>query len=224
MVLKEELPDGANALTARFVLAVKSAVHGKIKYKARYVIGGNHDSLKHYLVHGAQTLQATSTRLLIALACAHGFDVWSTDVKLAYLQSTEPLLRRVFVTNPAPEFELDPSECFELLKPLYGLSDAGDLWHITLHKHLNTDLEMVPTITEASLYFSFRLGELIGMKGSYVDDLLSAGTQQFKELCQKAHHSFVKGNSEGRSDKYTGDRKAVCGDVYKEQNLGMIEL
>ena len=49
---------------------------------------------------------------------------------------------------------------------------------------------MVPTVTDASLYFSFRRGELIGMNGSYVDDLLRAGTQQFKELCQKTHNSF----------------------------------
>ena len=59
------------------------------------------------------------------------FDVWSTDVKLAYLQSSEPLARRVFVSNPALEFELHPDECLELLRPLYGLSDAGDLWNLT---------------------------------------------------------------------------------------------
>ena len=75
-------------------------------------------------MHGSQTLQASSARLLVALAYAHEFKVWSSDVKLAYFQSTEPLLRRVFITNPAPEFELEPSQCFELLKLLYGLADA----------------------------------------------------------------------------------------------------
>ncbi len=56
VVVKEELPDGANALTARFVLEIKSNSVGKIKYKARYVVGGHRDTLKHYMAHGVQTL------------------------------------------------------------------------------------------------------------------------------------------------------------------------
>ncbi len=36
--LKEELPDGANVLTARFFLSIKSNTDGEVKYKARYVI------------------------------------------------------------------------------------------------------------------------------------------------------------------------------------------
>ena len=83
-MLKEELPDGANALTARFVLAIKSKADDRIKYKARYVIGGHRDKLKHFMVHGAQTMQASSSRLLLAIAAAHNFEVWTSDVQLAY--------------------------------------------------------------------------------------------------------------------------------------------
>ena len=90
-------------------------------------MGGHREQMKHYLVYGAQSLQPSSIRLLLAMAAMHCFDVWSTDVKLGYLQSSEPVARRFFVNNPAPEFELHPVECSELLRPLYGLSDAGDL-------------------------------------------------------------------------------------------------
>ena len=62
VMLKEKLPDGANALTARFVLAVKSNPDGDVKFKARYVIGGHRNQLKHYMVHGGQTLQYSSAR------------------------------------------------------------------------------------------------------------------------------------------------------------------
>ena len=132
IIILTELTDGANTLTARFVLESKSNADGDIQYKARYVIGGHRDRLKHFLVHEAQILQASSARLLIALASVLEFDVWYTDMKLAYPQSREPLLRRFFVKNRAPEFELEPDECFELLKPLHGLGGAGELWHMTL--------------------------------------------------------------------------------------------
>ena len=196
VVLKEELPDGANALTARFVLAIKSNADGKIKYKARYVIGGHRDKLKHYMVHGAQTLQASSARLLLSLAAAFDFEVWTSDVKLAYLQSTKPLERRVFIKNPAPEFEIHPSECFELLRPLYGLCDAGDLWHQSLNQHLTEELHLQPTKADPSLYFSFRGNKLVGINGSYVDDLLRSGDSEFKNWCKRTHEKFETSGDE----------------------------
>ena len=60
------------------------------------------------MVYGAQTLQTSSARLLIPIASIFGFKLWSSDVKLAYLQSTETLRRRVFTNKPGPEFELHP--------------------------------------------------------------------------------------------------------------------
>ena len=148
-ILKEELLDGANVLTARFVLAIKSSADGSTKYKARYVIGGHRDKIKHCMVHGAQTLQSASARLLLALASVLKFSVWSADLKSAYLQSTESLHRRVFVRYPAKEFNLNPHECFELLKP-FGLCDAGDLWSQTLTEHFNDDLGMIATRIDPS--------------------------------------------------------------------------
>ena len=182
VIPKSELPEDANALTARFALAIKSKAEGNSKYKARFVIVGHGDSLKHYLVHRTQTLEVFYARLLIALALAHNFDVWSSDVKLEYLQSAEPLTRRVFINNPAPEFQLDPDKCFELLKPLYGISDAGDFWHMTLNKYLINELCLMPNKNYPSLYFSFRRRELIGINGSYVDDLLRAGAALLDEM------------------------------------------
>ena len=189
-LLKEELPDGANALTPRFVVAIKSNADGKIKYKARYVVDGHRDRLKNFMVHGAQTLQSSSKRLLLAMAALLRFDIWSSDIKLAYLQSTEPLTRRVFTANPSPHFELEPNECFELLRPLYGLCDAGDLRHQTMHKHLVEYLELVPTKVDPSLYFSFRLVELVGINGTYVSNLLRTGDNEFSKRCDKTHQTF----------------------------------
>ena len=213
VLLKEELPDGANALTARFVLAIKSNADGKIKYKARYVIGGHRDRLKPFLVHGAQSLQASSARLLLALAAMLDFDVWSCDVKLAYLQSSEPLTRRVFISNPAPEFELHPNECFELLRPLYGLSDAGDLWHQTLNAHLVNELQFTPTKADPSLYLAHDNDTLIGLNGSYVDDLLRAGTPTFRKTCSETLKRFETSGDEHPPFTFAGFNIAKRTDV-----------
>ena len=77
------------------------------------------------MVHGAKTLQVSCLRLLLALASMNSFSMRTSDVKLACLQFTKPLERRVFIRDPAPEFELDPSECFELQLPLYGFCHVG---------------------------------------------------------------------------------------------------
>ena len=43
IILREEVPKDANVLPGRFVLAIKSAEDGQVKFKARYVIGGHRD-------------------------------------------------------------------------------------------------------------------------------------------------------------------------------------
>ena len=83
VILKEEIPQGADVLNVRYVLAIKSSIDCKIKFKTRYVIGGHRDMLKRDFVHNAHTLHPTSVCLMIALAAALGFKVWSTDIKLA---------------------------------------------------------------------------------------------------------------------------------------------
>lgn len=44
--LKEDLPQDANICLRRFVLEIKSTEDNKIKFKARFVIGGHRDKLK----------------------------------------------------------------------------------------------------------------------------------------------------------------------------------
>ena len=95
-------------------------------------------------MHGSQTLQPISVRILVALAAMFDFKIWSTDVKLAYLQAYEPLQRKVYIGEPAVEFDLDEDMALQLLKLLYGLSDSGDLWYKTLDTHKERDLKMIP--------------------------------------------------------------------------------
>ena len=72
--------------------------------------GEHRDVMINYLDHGAQTLQVTSVRSILALISMLDLKVWSTDVKLAYLQSETALTRDMYIKNPADEFELEPNQ------------------------------------------------------------------------------------------------------------------
>ena len=162
IIFREDiLPDG-NVLPGRFVPNIKSTEDGEAKFKARFVIGGHRDRLKHMMVHSTTTLQPQSIRLLLALAAIHGFNVWTSDVRQAYLQSAEPLERELYISKPAPEFELNPSQCLQLLKPLYGLCESGDMWHDTLEKHHIMNLGMCPLRFDPALYVLMTKGLLKG--------------------------------------------------------------
>lgn len=118
VILREDVNSDANVLPGHFVLAIKSTKDGEVKFKARYVIGGHRDRFKQLMVHSATTLQPQSIRLLLALAAMRDFEIWTSDVRQAYLQSADPLDRDIFITNVLPEFELEPHKCLKLLKPL----------------------------------------------------------------------------------------------------------
>ena len=51
-------------------------------------------------MHGAQTLKAVSDRLILALASIYDIDVGEREVKLAYVQSSEPNKRGELYKKP----------------------------------------------------------------------------------------------------------------------------
>lgn len=126
IVLRPETDENLNILPSRFVLAIKSKKDGNEVLKARFVIGGHRDRWRNSLVHVSNNVRQSSVRMLLALASILGFDVWTMDVRQAYLQSLCSLLRDVYVNPPSDIMELNPNEFLKLLKPHYGLSDAGD--------------------------------------------------------------------------------------------------
>lgn len=92
----------------------------------------------------------------------------------------EPLFRDLYIANPVAEFELEPHQCLQLLKPLYGLCESGDLWFATMDKHHRLDLGMKALCSDPALYYLIRDGSLIGVAGSYVDDLLRNERDEFQ--------------------------------------------
>ena len=206
IILREDIPTDGNVLPGRFVLAVKSTEDEEVKFKARYVIGGHRDKLKGFMVHTSQTLQPSSVRLLLALAELHGFSTWTSDVTQAYLQSAVPLMRDVFIKDPVPEFELNPNQSLQLLRPLYGLCESGDLWFKTLDDHHKNDLEMKPMRSDPAFYMSMKNNLLEGMSGTYVDDILPSGNANFRDLAKKTSTRFEMAEDSSLPCQFVGFR------------------
>lgn len=128
-----------------------------------------------------KNLQMKSISLILSIAAIFGLNIYSDDVQQAYLQSTEQFVRHVYL-KPNASVRMPAGTVLKLLKPLYGLTDAGDHWYHSLHKHLQHDLGMQKVISDGSLFTKHVRGKLIGPKGTYVDDLLGAGTDHFLQL------------------------------------------
>eukprot|EP00171_Calliarthron_tuberculosum_P007692 IDg7692t1 len=140
--VKKRLPTDANVFPGRYVFAIESTEDGKVKFKALYVIGRHRDKLKNIKVHSSVTVQPSSIRLVLSFAALLDFDVWTSDVTQAYLQSSALLMHDEYITKHLTEFELEAYHCLKLFKPLYKLCDSGDLWHRTIDEHHRLDLGM----------------------------------------------------------------------------------
>lgn len=60
--------------------------------------------MKDMIVQDAATLQPRSIRMLLAVSAVDSIDIWTSDVRQAYLQSKESISRDLFITKPATEF------------------------------------------------------------------------------------------------------------------------
>ncbi|RFU26353.1 hypothetical protein B7463_g9983, partial [Scytalidium lignicola] len=104
---------------------------------------------------------------------------------VAYMQSTT-LLNRDFYVRPPPELTeqlgLREGSILRVVKPLYGVPEAGNHWFQTYHSHHVEALAMKPSTYDPCLLYST---EPFGVVGLQTDDTLFVGDAQFAELEQK---------------------------------------
>lgn len=55
--------------------------------------------------------------------------------------------------NLSKEFELRENQIIKLMKPLYGLCDAGDYWNDMMTKNVKKDIKVTPSTQDISLFY-----------------------------------------------------------------------
>lgn len=93
----------------------------------------------------------------------------------------------------------------ELLKPLYGLCELGDLWHTTIDNYHRVDLNMKPSRSDPAFYISFTdSGDVRGFSGNYVDDMLRARNDEFRHISAATAKKFRLGENQHLPCEFSG--------------------
>lgn len=125
----KDIPPDANIIGGRFILTLENFQTPQVTTKVRNISQGYSDFEKSFIVHDISALCPASIRLLLSVAAYRKLRLFSFDMTQAYLQSREPLSRKLYI-RPKPDdrwvFSLKENEIFESEKPLYGFCNSGD--------------------------------------------------------------------------------------------------
>eukprot|EP00170_Pyropia_yezoensis_P002751 contig_11549_g2756 len=206
-VKRKDLPNGANIMGGRFPHALKHVGTPKEKGQSPYVVQGNRDKAKPFVVHNLSTLRQRSTKIIVSTSAVLGFRIFSRDVNQSYLQSKDKLSRPVYL-DPRQEVRailgVADDEVLQVLKPLYGLCDAGDYSSATMTAHIKDDLCMSSLTGDPALYYKYGDGHADGLLGSYVDDMLLGGNENFQSLTESTLTRFESKPREWDDTEFLG--------------------
>jgi len=197
-----EPPKGVKPIPNKWVFAKKKDNQGNItKYKARLVAKGcSQRPGRDYEETHSPVVRLETLRALLAIAPGNKLFIQQMDVKGAYLNGT--LKETVYMRQPEG-FEDGTGRVCLLIKPLYGLKQAGRAWNfeldMKLKKHGFTRLR-----TDSCVYIK-RNGEEISIIAVWVDDLLIfATTQTIMDTTKNAIKSEWETTDMGEPSKIVG--------------------
>ena len=183
IVDKEDIPGGARIFNTRFVDEIKNPGTAEAFEKSRLVVQAYNDSEKELVLTQSPTIQRSSERCLLCVATAtigNGRRIYLRDVTQAYVQSATSLNREFFV-RPPPELakRLPNGSILKVVKPLYGIPEAGNHWFKTYHKFHKEKLKMTCSTYDACLLHCNNKNDGFGIIAMQTDDTLMLADDRF---------------------------------------------
>lgn len=177
---------GIRLFRSRFVDETKGKATNIPYEKSRLVIQAYNDQGKTEILTQSPTIQRVSQRLIIAITPSLlrlniYLYLYLREITQAYVQSTTTL-NRLILAKPPKEIacSLPPDTIMRVLKPLYGIAEAGSHWFTTYHNHHRLRLEMNTSTYDICLLIS--TGEHFGLVGMQIDDTLFLADNKIAEL------------------------------------------
>ncbi|CCU76925.1 integrase and RNaseH domain-containing protein [Blumeria hordei DH14] len=170
---------------SRIVREVKGKTSITPYEKSRLVIQGYNNRGKKIILTQSPTIQQASQRLIIALTPTlqkQQMELWLRDISQAYTQSTTKLNRVVLAELPIEIKHLYPLDTIMvIIKPLYGIAEAGTHWSATYNKHHREKLLMSTSTYDPCLLLTTSKDKF-GIVGMQTDDTLILSDEKFAAL------------------------------------------
>ena len=165
----DSIPVGHKPITAHMVFDVKLGEN--FRRKARFV-GDGHKVESPASLNYSSVVSRDSVRIGLLIAALNDLDVFSCDIKDAYL--TAPCKGKYYMIA-GPEFGSDQGKVMKVVRALYGLPESGACFRSFLSEHLH-DLGFHSSLADPDVY----LRSAIAPNGkkyyeyvmTYVDDVL----------------------------------------------------
>uniref|UniRef100_A0A093UYI9 Transposon Ty1-NL2 Gag-Pol polyprotein n=1 Tax=Talaromyces marneffei PM1 TaxID=1077442 RepID=A0A093UYI9_TALMA len=143
-VQEKDIPPGTRIFTARFVNDIKNPGTDKAFEKSRLVVQAYNDGDKEYVLTQSPTIQRASQRIILCLGMiVENVRYYIRDITQAYIQSTTKLNRDFYIRITPDLAEYFPGATFlKVVRPLYGIPEAGNHWFRTYHNHHTEKLNM----------------------------------------------------------------------------------
>jgi hypothetical protein len=180
----------------RFVDEIKHSGTSDVYEKSRLVVQAYNDHDKTLVLTQSSTIQRMSQRIILALAaCISDCHLYLRDITQAYVQSKTPLNRQFFIRS-SRELDLPKNSILRVIKPLYGVPEAGAHWFNTYQKHHKDKLSMVESTFDPCLLHTCQISQTestestiqststndFGVVGLQTDDTLILADDEFAAL------------------------------------------
>ena len=209
VVKRSSVPSGTRIYGSRFVDSLKQKIDGTEFEKSRLVARNFKDKAALKLPTRSPTISRMGQRLFLSLVPAEPkLKPYNRDVTQAYTQSKYQMGRIVYL-EPVPEMELPDDVVLLVVKPLYGIPEAGLHWYLTYKGHHTETLGMKQcTFDQCIMYKPEKDCEVPNMVMLQVDDTVGAGTDEFLALEECTSKEFMTKDREllhqGRHMKFNG--------------------
>jgi hypothetical protein len=176
-----DVPQGARLFNSRFVDKIKNKGTDKAYEKSRLVIQAYNDKEKELVLTQSPTIQRVSQRLILCIAAMKHPEaqLYLRDISQAYVQSTTNLNREFYVRPPqelSQELGIDRGSVLKVVRPLYGVPEAGNHWFKTYHSHHTEQLHTNQSTYDPCLLYS---NKPFGIVALQTDDTLLLADEFF---------------------------------------------